>query len=93
MSACVVPMLCWNPGTTPLGSPVPTVKVSSNSDLYRRKPGWIDFDAGALLEGAARVELDRVFAELALAVVEGRPTQNELHGQRDIAIFKDGVML
>jgi altronate hydrolase len=78
---------------TPLGSPVPTVKVSSNSDLYRRKPGWIDFDAGALLEGAARVELDRVFAELALAVVEGRPTQNELHGQRDIAIFKDGVML
>lgn len=78
---------------TPLGSPVPTVKVSSNSELYRKKPGWIDFDAGALLEGAARVELDRAFAELALSVAEGRPTQNELHGQRDIAIFKDGVML
>jgi altronate hydrolase len=78
---------------TPLGSPVPTLKVSSNSELYRRKPGWIDFDAGALLDGALRSELDQAFAELALAVAEGRPTRNELHGQRDIAIFKDGVML
>jgi altronate hydrolase len=31
---------------TPLGFPVPTVKVSSNSDIARKKPHWIDFDAG-----------------------------------------------
>ena len=30
---------------TPLGFPVPTIKIASNSDLAARKPGWIDFDA------------------------------------------------
>lgn len=36
---------------TPLGAAVPTVKISSNSPLAERKPGWIDFDAGVLLNG------------------------------------------
>lgn len=29
---------------TPFGAPVPTVKISSNSALFRRKPNWIDYD-------------------------------------------------
>ncbi|MDR1570051.1 MAG: altronate dehydratase family protein [Oscillospiraceae bacterium] len=36
---------------TPLGSPVPVIKVSSNSEIARRKPHWIDFDAGAIFRG------------------------------------------
>jgi altronate hydrolase len=78
---------------TPLGSPVPTLKVSTNSDLARRKPGWIDFDAGLLLEGADREQLDSSFVDLVLRVASGKPARNEEHGQRDIAIFKDGVTL
>jgi altronate hydrolase len=31
---------------TPLGFPVPTLKISSNSALAARKSHWIDFDAG-----------------------------------------------
>jgi len=78
---------------TPLGSPAPTLKVSTNQDLSRRKPGWIDFDAGVLAAAADRSEIDGRFLELVLEVASGRRTQNELHDQRDIGIFKDGVTL
>ena len=36
---------------TPLGFPVPTIKISSNSDIAAKRPHWIDFNAGALVEG------------------------------------------
>jgi altronate hydrolase len=78
---------------TPLGSPAPTLKVSTNQDLSRRKPGWIDFDAGILASGADRLAVDQHFLELVFDVASGRRTQNELHDQRDIGIFKDGVVL
>ncbi len=78
---------------TPLGSPVPTLKIATNSDLARKKPGWIDFDAGVLVEGADRDSVDDAFADLVVSVANGKPARNEQHGQRDIAIFKDGVTL
>jgi altronate hydrolase len=78
---------------TPLGSPVPTLKVSTNSDLFARKPGWIDFDAGVIASGAERETVDSAFCTLVFEVANGKPTRNEEHGQRDIAIFKDGVTL
>jgi altronate hydrolase len=78
---------------TPLGSPVPTLKVSTNSDLFGRKPGWIDFDAGVIANGAERDAVDSAFSSLIFEVANGKPTRNEEHGQRDIAIFKDGVTL
>jgi len=79
---------------TPLGSPVPTLKIATNSDLARRKPGWIDFDAGALVAGADRSALDAAFLDQVLDVASGSTqARNEQHGQRDIAIFKDGVTL
>ena len=39
---------------TPLGGPVPTVKISSNKELYDKKRNWIDFDASPLIFGAER---------------------------------------
>lgn len=80
---------------TPLGFPVPTLKISSNSEIARRKPHWIDFDAGALLEGGASMEelADALFA-LVLEVASGRvQTNNEKNGYREIAIWKEGVTL
>lgn len=78
---------------TPLGSPVPTVKVSSNSALSAKKPGWVDFDAGVLLDGRAHEAIDAAFDALVFEVANGKATRNEQQDQRDIAIFKDGVTL
>jgi altronate hydrolase len=79
---------------TPLGFPVPTLKISSNSAIAERKPHWIDFDAGALLDGTADMDEleDRLFAQV-LDVASGRRTNNETHGYREIAIWKMGVTL
>ena len=79
---------------TPLGGPVPTIKISTNSDLARRKAHWIDFDSGRLLAGE---EMDSLAEELFARVVEvasGRVrARAEINGFREIAIFKGGVTL
>jgi len=79
---------------TPLGFPAPTLKISSNSDIARRKPHWIDFDAGGLLEGTATMDrLEEDLFALILDVASGRVTNNERNGYREIAIWKAGVTL
>ncbi|MEI6561526.1 MAG: altronate dehydratase family protein [Verrucomicrobiota bacterium] len=79
---------------TPLGGCVPTVKISTNSELAQHKKNWIDFDAGELLHGATREELTaRLFLDV-LDIASGRKqTKAEINGFREIAIFKDGVTL
>lgn len=77
---------------TPLGFPVPTVKVASNRPLALAKPHWIDFDASRVLdEGAAAA--DEAFLDTVLAIASGRKTASERSGQRAIAIWKKGVTL
>ena len=75
---------------TPLGGPVPTVKIATNSDLAKRKHGWIDFDASPTLDGE---DLTDELFEYVLEVVEGKETRNEAGGYREIAIFKNGITL
>ena len=80
---------------TPMGFPAPTVKISSNSALARRKSTWIDFDAGPLAEGAAGFEeLSAGLFDLILSIASGASrTRNEVNGFREISIWKDGVTL
>jgi len=79
---------------TPFGGPVPTVKISTNSELAERKKNWIDFDAGRLLVGRPMPELVAELWDRLLAVASGEAvTKNERNGFREIAIFKDGVVL
>ncbi|MCL6633642.1 MAG: altronate dehydratase family protein [Alicyclobacillus herbarius] len=79
---------------TPFGGPVPTLKISTNTQLYEHKRNWIDFDAGRLVGGAAMVELAAALYRQILDVASGlTQTQNERFGYREIAIFKDGVTL
>lgn len=78
---------------TPLGGPVPTLKIATNADLARRKHGWIDFDAGALLAGEDPARVDERFLDLVLATASGQAARNERNGHREIALFKDGVTL
>lgn len=75
---------------TPLGSPVPTVKIATNDTLARTKKNWIDFNAGPMLGGA---ELAEDFMQYIIRVANGEETSNERNGYREIAIFKDGVTL
>ena len=75
---------------TPLGGPVPTVKIATNSALAEKKPDWIDFNAGPMLEGKELA--DELFAYVT-AVANGEETNNEKHGYREISIFKEGVVL
>ena len=78
---------------TPLGAPVPTLKVATNSALAAKKANWIDFNAGQLLEGLTMSEAAQALLRLVLDTASGKKAQNELHGYREIAIFKDGVTL
>lgn len=79
---------------TPMGFPVPTIKISSNNDLASRKPGWIDFNAGKRLTGSSWENLTSDLFRLVLDVASGRTrTRNELNGYREIAIWKNGVTL
>lgn len=75
---------------TPLGAPVPTIKIATNTKLAETKKNWIDFNAGPMLEGE---ELSEAFMQYVISVANGEETCNERNGYREIAIFKDGVTL
>jgi altronate hydrolase len=77
---------------TPLGFPVPTVKIASNNALATHKPHWIDFDASRILD-EDRDAVDGDFLASVLATASGTPTASECAGQRSIAIWKRGVTL
>jgi altronate hydrolase len=78
---------------TPLGFPVPTLKIASNTALAQKKPRWIDFDAGQLLEGAGLEEAAHELMQLVIETASGKPARNELNDEREIAIWKTGVVL
>jgi altronate hydrolase len=78
---------------TPLGFPVPTLKIASNSALARKKPRWIDFDAGQVLEGTSMDEAAHELMRLVIETASGKPARNELNDEREIAIWKTGVVL
>ena len=77
----------------PLGTCVPTVKISSNTQLYKQKPHWIDFDAGILINKATLEEAAGQLFNLVLSVAHGAQTKAERMGFREIAIWKNGVTL
>ncbi|QBE97463.1 Altronate dehydratase [Blautia producta] len=78
---------------TPFASPVPTVKISSNSALFEKKRNWIDFDCGPMTEGVALEELSSQLFEYVLRVASGEKVKAEEAGFHDMAIFKQGVTL
>jgi altronate hydrolase len=94
LSAAGAHMILFTTGRgTPFGAPSPTVKISSNTDLAVRKAGWIDYDAGRLLAGKSFDELGADLFSFIVEVANGKKTRSEITGNRDMAIFKDGVTL
>lgn len=78
---------------TPFGTFVPTMKIATNPTLASRKPNWIDFSAGQLIEGRTMQELVPEFIDKVLSVASGEPARNEINGYSEISIFKNGVTL
>ena len=78
---------------TPFASPVPTVKISSNSKLAGHKDNWIDFNAGRMAEDRTKEELAKELFQYVLEVASGRQVKSEEAGFHDWAIFKEGVTL
>jgi len=78
---------------TPFGTYVPTMKISTNSNLAKNKPGWIDFNAGVILENEPMEKTCERFIEYIIKVASGEQVNNEKKNYREIAIFKTGVTL
>lgn len=78
---------------TPFASPVPTLKLSSNSALFRKKHNWIDFDCGTLTESGSPEELGAQLFAYVLSVASGEQVCAEKAGYHGMAIFKQGVTL
>ena len=69
---------------TPFSTVVPTIKISTNKELYVKKSGWIDYDASSLD--------DEGLLKLVIDVASGNyKTKQEEH--HEIAFFKKGVTL
>lgn len=78
---------------TPFASPVPTMKISTNSALASKKSNWIDFNAGILVEGESMDEVSQQFFDYIIEVASGKKVCSEKAGFHDMAIFKQGVTL
>lgn len=78
---------------TPFASPVPTVKISSNTALFDRKANWIDFNCGTMVEGTDLDTLGNQLFDYVISVASGEKVKSEKAGFHDMAIFKQGVTL
>ena len=92
MSGCQIVLFTTGRGT-PFGSFVPTMKISTNTKLSEFKSGWIDFNAGQLLDGRSMEDVMADFIDFTLSVCDGKPLKHEQTGFKELAIFKTGVTL
>jgi altronate hydrolase len=60
--------------------PAPSIKVASNSTLYRRMEDDMDLNAGRVLEGENIEDLAAELVDLAVAVASGKPSKSEALG-------------
>lgn len=91
-SGCQMVLFTTGRGT-PFGTFVPTMKISTNSQLFERKGSWIDFNAGSIVENESIEQVRERFIEYVIRVASGEKVNNEKKNYREIAIFKTGVTL
>jgi len=91
-SGCQMVLFTTGRGT-PFGSFVPTMKISTNTQIYKLKPHWIDFNAGSLTQDKSLEALTEEFIEYIIKVASGELVNNEVNNFRELAIFKNGVTL
>jgi altronate hydrolase len=79
-------LICFTTGrgSTYGCKPVPSLKLATNTAMYRRMSMDMDFNAGEIIDGTLGVAEagERIF-RLMLAVASGQPTLSEQHGLGD----------
>ncbi len=78
---------------TPFSCPVPTIKLSTNSQLNMKKRNWIDFNCGQIVEGETIENMGGKLFDYVINVASGEKVKAEKAGYKDMAIFKQGVTL
>lgn len=78
---------------TPFGTFVPTIKISTNSALYKLKPHWMDFNAGCLVEDENLKDTTEELLKYIIEVANGKLANNEINKFKEISILKQGVTL
>jgi len=77
---------------TPGGFAAPVLRVTTNSDIYKRKKKWNDFDAGVLVSGTDMETLTKDLLELILKVANGDVrTNTEVNKYFEMGIWRDGI--
>ncbi len=95
LAAAGVNMILFSTGRgTPFSTVVPTIKISTNNDLYSRKGGnWIDFNAGVIVDGKDFDVLAEELLDYIVAIASGQKSVSEKRDFHELLIWKDGVTL
>jgi altronate hydrolase len=73
---------------------IPTLKISSNSDTFRRMPDNMDINAGPIADGAGTVEeIGKDIFEALLRIASGEKTKAEILGHHEFVPWKIGPTL
>lgn len=77
---------------TPTGSAiVPTIKVSTNSQIFEKMRDNIDLNAGTIIDGNESVEdVGKKIVEEIIDVASGKLTKAEILGENDFGIWRIG---
>jgi altronate hydrolase len=60
--------------------PAPSIKISSNSAIYKRMMDDMDLNAGKVLDGVDMEEVATELLDLVVAVASGQPSKSEAQG-------------
>jgi altronate hydrolase len=78
---------------TPSGFAGPLFRISTNNDLFKRKPHWNDFNAGRIADGEDGGELVQELYNLIMDIINGRSeTCNERNGYYQMGFLRDGAI-
>lgn len=90
-------MICFSTGR---GSaygckPTPSVKLATNSELYRRMEEDMDVNCGEILDGVSIEEKGREIFQLVLEIASGRPSKSELlgYGSKEFVPWQIGAVM
>jgi altronate hydrolase len=75
--------------------PAPTIKIASNSPMYRRMEDDMDFNAGRVLEGEELERLAEELFDLVVAVASGQLSKSEAlgFGDDEFAVWQFGDLV
>jgi len=75
-------MICFTTGRGSVfgGKPVPSIKLATNSLMYRHMQEDMDINCGVILEGTPLPEVGRQIFEEIVAVASGKRSRSELSG-------------